>query len=207
MKLYNGVSPNGARVAILIAEKGLDIPTHQLDLMAGETRADAFRAINSLGQVPVLELDDGRYLAESIAICRYLEHLHTEPSLFGSTPEEQAFIEMWIRRMELRLFNTLGDVALHEFEFFKDQIQQNADYARAQRLEFIKRLSWLDQELSDGRSFVAGDAFSMADIIGMTMLIIAGYLQLELPANLTKVKKWEARVVSRPSFPALPQAA
>lgn len=207
MKLFNGISPNGARVAIFLTEKGIEIPIQTIDLMAGETRTEAFRKINSLGQVPVLRLDDGRYLAESIAICRYLEHLHPEPALFGGTPEEKAFVEMWIRRMELRLFNTIGDVGLHEFEFFKEQIEQNADYAAAQRREFLKRLKWLDEELADSRQFVTGKTFSMADIIGMTMLLIMGYAGIDLPSDLGNVKRWETTVRSRPSFPAVPKAA
>ncbi|MEM9524656.1 MAG: glutathione S-transferase family protein, partial [Pseudomonadota bacterium] len=184
MKLFNGISPNGARVAIFLAEKGIEIPVQPIDLMAGEARTEAFRKINSLGQVPVLQLDDGRHLAESIAICRYLEQLHPKPALFGGTPVEKAFVEMWIRRMELRLFNTVGDVGLHEFEFFKDHVEQNADYAAAQRRQFFERLKWLEEELADGRPFVTGETFSMADIVGMTMLLIMGYAGIALPADL-----------------------
>lgn len=207
MKLYNGLSPNGARVMIFLAEKGVDVPTQSVDVMAGETRSADFRKINSLGQVPVLQLDDGRYLSESVAICRYLEHRYPEPSLFGRNAEEQAFAEMWCRRIELGLFNTVGDVGLHEFALFKDVIEQNADYAAAQRRLMIKRLGWLDTEMADGRTFIAGDQFSMADIVGMTMLMVMTFAGIAIPADLTHVSRWATSVSTRPSFPRLPQAA
>lgn len=207
MKLYNGFSPNGARVAIFVAEKGLDLPVETIDIFKGETRTEAFREINSLGQVPVLELDDGRRLCESIAICRYLDHLYPNPPLFGTGAEDQAFVEMWTRRMELWLFNVAADVPLHRVEIFKDIVEQNADYAASRARAFDKRLVWFDRELSDGRPFVTGPSFSIADIVGMTMLIVTRFMGMKIPQSLTHVKRWENAVVTRPSFPAMPQAA
>jgi glutathione S-transferase len=204
MKLYNAASPNGARIAIFLAEKGIEIPTQQINLMAGEAATEEFRKINSLGQVPVLELDDGRFLTESIAICRYLEHLHPDPALFGKTPVDQAFVEMWSRRMELGLFNVMGDIGLHEFEFFKDRVEQNAAYAASRRRDFSARLRWLDTELLDERPFLAGEAFSVADITGMAMLLITGYVGINIPDGLTHVKRWEMAMRARPSFPKMP---
>jgi len=204
MKLYNGMSPNGARVMIFMAEKGIEIPTHSIDLMANEGQAPEFLKVNALGQVPVLQLDDGRNLTESVAICRYLESLHPTPALFGEAPEEQAFIEMWMRRMELWLFNVAGDVGLHEIEFFKYRVDQNADYAAYCRKTLVERLAWLDAEMADGRSFIAGDTFTMADIIGMTLLFIMGFTQIEVPSELTNVTKWQQAMVSRPTFPKMP---
>ncbi len=205
MKLYNGLSPNGARVTVFLAEKGIDLPTQDIDILGGEARMEAFSRINPLGQVPVLELDDGFKLTESIAICRYLERLHLEPSLFGKTPREEAVIEMWTRRIELRLFNVASAISLHEFEFFKDMVDQNADYAAAQRREFAKRLVWFDGELADGRPFVAGEAFSIADIVGMGMLFLMGFSGLEIADDLVHVKRWAEAVKSRPTFPKMPQ--
>ncbi len=204
MKLYNGMSPNGARVMIFMAEKGIEIPTQSIDLMANEGQAPDFLKINALGQVPVLQLDDERHLTESVAICRYLESLHPSPTLFGETPEEQAFIEMWIRRMELWLFNVVGDVGLHEIEFFKYRVEQNADYAAYCRRTLVDRLAWLDAEMADGRGFIAGDTFTMADIIGMTMLMVMGFTQIEIPPTLTNVARWQQAMVSRPTFPKMP---
>lgn len=204
MKLYNGMSPNGARVMVFMAEKGIEIPTHSIDLMANEGQTPEFLKINALGQVPVLQLDDGRYLTESVAICRYLESLHPTPALFGEAPEEQAFIEMWMRRMELWLFNVAGDVGLHEIEFFKYRVDQNADYAAYCRKTLVERLAWLDAEMADGRSFIAGDTFTMADIIGMTLLFIMGFTQIDIPGELTNVTRWQQAMVSRPTFPKMP---
>jgi glutathione S-transferase len=114
MKLYNGLSPNGARVTTFLAEKGVDIPTVDISVLDGQTRTPEFRKINSLGQVPVLELDDGTILTESVAICRYLELIHPKPSLFGESRVEQAQIEMWNRRMERHIFDTVGNVGMHK---------------------------------------------------------------------------------------------
>lgn len=204
MKLYNGLSPNGARVDIFLAEKGIDIPTVNMDLLAGDGQAPDFLKINALGQVPVLELDDGAYLTESIAICRYLEHLYPENNLFGETPKECAFIEMWARRMELWLFWVAGDVGLHEIEFFKYRVEQNADYAQYCRRTLVKRLEWLDGEMADGRPFIAGNRFTVADIIGMSLLFIIGFTQIEIPKSLTHVLRWQAAMQTRPSFPQMP---
>lgn len=204
MKLYNGMSPNGARVSIFLAEKGLEIPTQTIDLMAGDGQTSEYLKVNALGQVPVLQLDDGRYLSESLAICRYLEQQHPEPALFGKTPVEQAFIEMWTRRIELWLFNVAGDVGLHEIEFFKYRVEQNADYAAYCRRNLVERLAWLDTELADGRKFVAGNTFTMADIVGMTLFFIMGFTRIEVPGHLTNVLRWQQAIVSRPTFPQMP---
>lgn len=204
MKLYTGMSPNGARVNIFMAEKGIEIPIVPIEVIAGETQNPDFLKVNSLGQVPVLELDTGEYLSESIAICRYLEHLHPEPNMFGEDDKERAFIEMWARRMELWLFNVAGDVGLHEIEYFKYRVEQNADYAAYCRRTLVKRFEWLDGELADGRPFIAGDKFTIADVIGMSLLAVVGLLQIEIPENLSNVLRWQQAVLSRPSFPKFP---
>lgn len=204
MKLYNGMTPNGARVAIFLAEKGIEVPVEDINVVNGDTRQPTFLAINALGEVPVLELDDGRYLTESIAICRYFEGIHPEPPLFGRTTEEQAFVEMWNRRMELRLQRAIGDVGLHEFEFFKDKVEQNADYAANQRRAYLDCLRWLDDELSDGRAFIVGDSLSVADITGFAALMIAGFAGIETPGDLANVIRWSENLRSRSAFPQAP---
>lgn len=204
MKLYNGMSPNGARVFVFLQEKGIDIPVEMIDILGGGTRTDAFRKINSLAQVPVLELDDGSHLAESVAICRYLEGLYPEPALFGQSDKEKAFVDMWCRRIELWLFNVAGDVGLHEIPFFAKAVNQNADYAADRRAVYLNRLKWLNEELSDGRTYLVNDRFSMADIIGMGMLLVAGYVNMHVPEGLRNVRRWEAALKARPSFPKMP---
>lgn len=201
MKLYNGFSPNGARVNAFLAEKGLEIPTTELSVLDGDTRTEDFRNINSLGQVPVLELDDGTILTESVAICRYLEALHPTPSLFGEDPKEQAEIEMWNRRMERHIFDTVGNVGMHEMPLFADQIEQIPEYAASLRRRFVQKLSWLDSEMSDGRMFITGEKFSVADITGMAALMVCHFIEETIPDTVTHVKKWEDRMRARPSWP------
>lgn len=207
MKLYNGLSPNGARLDIFLVEKGIEIPTVSLEVIAGEAQKPDFLKVNGLGQVPVLELDSGEYLSESIAICRYLESLYPEPNLFGENAVEQAFIEMWARRMELWLFWVAGDIGLHTIDYFKYRVEQNADYAAYCRRTLVERFAWLDKELSDGRAFVAGDKFSIADVIGMSLLFIMGFMQIEIPEQHVHARRWQQAMLSRPSFPKMPSEA
>lgn len=201
MRLHNGLSPNGARVTVFLAEKGIDIPTVNVSVIDGETRTPEFRAINSLGQVPVLELEDGSYLTESVAICRYLEALHPEPCLFGKSPIEQARIEMWNRRIERHIFDTVGNVGMHEMPLFADQIEQMPEYAASLRRRFPEKLKWLDGELADGRAFIAGDAFSVADITGIAALMVCHFIEETIPETFEHVKAWEAKMRGRASWP------
>lgn len=204
MKLYNGMSPNGARVAIFKAEKGIDLPTTPIDVLSGEAQSETYLKINPLGEVPALALDDGQIITESIAICRYLDVTNDGPSLFGIGAQGQAVVEMWNRRMELRVFNVIGAVGRHEFPLFKDRYEQMPDYAASQRRLFAKRLEWLDGELADGRTFIAGNKFSVADITGMAVLMICMFSGTDIPADLTHLKKWENTVKSRASWPQMP---
>ena len=199
MKLYDAMAPNLRRVRILMAEKGIELPVEHLELMQGQSRTPEFLAKNSLGETPVLELDDGRYLTESIAICRYLELLHPEPALFGESAEEQAYVEMWTRRMEQLIMGPFGAVGVHTFEFFADKIEQVPAYAETQMRLIPKRWAWLDNEISDGRPFNAGDAFSVADITGAAALMIASFISYEIPADLKRVRAWSDRVMGRAS--------
>lgn len=201
MKLYNGMSPNGARVQIYLAEKEIEITTENVDILAGETRTAAFRQINSLGQVPVLELDDGTKITESVAICRYLETLHPKPPLFGESAVEQAQVEMWNRRIERHIFDTVGNVGMHEMPLFADQIEQFPEYAASLRRRFGDKLKWLDSELSDGRAFVAGDRFSIADITGMAALMICQIIDQTIPESVSHVNRWADKMRSRPTWP------
>lgn len=203
VKLYNGFSPNGIRVSAFLAEKGIEIPIQPIDISAGEPREPSFLKLNSLAEVPVLELDDGTVITESMAICRYLEAQQPERPLFGNDPIAQAQIEMWNRRIELRIFNVIGDVGRHEFELFKSR-GQVPEYAQFRRVEFVKKLRWLDSELSDGRPFVAGEQFSVADITGMATLLLITISEFEVPGDCAHVSRWFDTLRSRPSFPSVP---
>ena len=202
MKLYNGTSPNGMRVQVFLAEKGIEVPTINIDVMAGETHKPEYVARNSLAEVPVLELDDGQIITESLAICRYFEVLNPEPSLMGVNAAEQAHIEMWTRRMEQQIFGPVSRIGLHEMPYFESKLEQVPAYAASSRREFPKRLAWLDQEISDGRSFIAGDDFTIADITGMAAVMVCGFLDIEIPAELQSVHRWVEAVTARPSWPS-----
>lgn len=200
MKLYDAMTPNSLRVKVLLAEKGIDVPREPVDVMGGGTRTSEFLKINSVGELPVLELDDGTILTETVAISRYLEGLHPNPSLFGKTPLDLGLIEMWNRRVELHLFHCIGEYARHTIPFFADKVQQIPDYAESMKAESQKVWKWLDQELSDGRPYVAGDDFSIADITAMAAFFVCDICQIKLSAKETHAKRWEQNLRARESF-------
>ena len=203
MKLHtseNGSNP--LKVRKFLAEKGVDIEQVVYDLFAAEHRSGRYAELNSLTTMPALELDDGTVITESLAICRYLERLHPEPPLFGRTPLEEAQGEMWCRRVELEVGAPCVAVIHHTAPFFADRIEQNAEYAAAQRRKATAALGWLERELGDGRAFVAGAEFSMADILLMTVLGNARMMKIEMPETVANIEAWEARVADRPSAAA-----
>ena len=203
MKLHDAAQPpNPFRVRAFLAEKDLRVPLVPVDLSQGAQRTPAFLRLNGRGEVPVLELDDGTTIAESMAICRYLEELHPEPALLGGSALERARVEMWNRRVELHLFNTIGAVALHTIPFFAGKVEQQPAYAAAQRRAFDREWRWFDGELADGRRFLAGDAFTVADITAMAALRLGDLMQAVVPAGLTHAKRWESTVRDRPSWRA-----
>lgn len=204
MKIYNGFSPNGLRVAAFIQEKGIDISVVPIDVMKGETRTEAHLKRNSLGEIPVLELDDGTYVSESIAICRYLESLYPEPALLGINAVDSAKIEMWNRRMEQQIMGPCAQFGLHVIPIFADKIEQMPEYAETQKRLLDQKWQWLESELTDGREFIAGDQFSIADITGMAALMICGFLDtLHIPKELPHVINWVNKIQQRPSFSSL----
>ena len=150
--------------------------------------------------MPALVLDDGTVITDSVAIC-YLDELHPNPPLFGTDTESQAPVEMWNRRMEMEVFRHCGDVALHTFDFFADKFTQGPAYAEAQSKKSAERFRWLDNEIA-GRDYVAGDQFTMADIIGITAYNLAKGIEIEMGDDLKNLHAWFARVSSRPSFDA-----
>ena len=206
MKLYDAMTPNNLRVTVFLAEKAIDVPRERVDILGGGTYTPDFLARNPLGQLPVLELDNGTNLAETMAICRYLEELHPEPNLFGETPEERAVIEMWNRRMELQIFDAIGQVARHTFPFFAQIVEQMPDFAETQVRRLEKNLAWLDAALAD-RDFVAGARFTVADITGMAVLFVCDIGERPLSPAFANVKRWEERMRARPSFAAQFEAA
>ena len=202
MRLYCGDGPNSYRVRIFCAEKGIDLPQVHVDFAKAEHRAPEFLKLNSLGQIPVLVLDDGAVVTESVAICRYLEMLHPTPALFGTDALSSAKVEMWNRRVEFEIFGTIGNVAIHTAELFKDRLVQFPAFAETQRNAVPQKWAWLDRELSDGRSFLAGENFSVADISGGVAAWLGAFFGTEIPASLSNVHRWLGRVQERPSWNA-----
>ena len=204
MKLYGerDPAPNPRRVRIFIAEKKIDLPETRINLRKGEHKSDEHRGRNSLGQVPVLELDDGTTISESVSICRYLEALHPEPSLFGRDALTQARTDMWIRRIEFVLMNPVGMFWRHAHPLTASLLTQYKDFGESNREATKRSLRWLDRELADGRDFIAGPAYSMADIVALTTIDFAKFIGLEAPPDVPHLDAWHARVSSRPSAKA-----
>ena len=202
MKLYTFASaPNPRRVHIYLAEKGIEIPCVHVDIMKRENRAPEFvDNINVMGGLPVLELDDGTHIAESVAICRYLEALHPEPPLFGATPEAQGRIEMWIRRIELNFMVPVGMVWVHgsplTAAIMKNQI---AEVAEQNRKTVETYFGFLDRQLAT-REFLAGESFTFADIIALCTLEFAANLnELKHSPDQVHLARWVDNVSARPS--------
>ena len=201
LKLYNhAVAPNPRRVRIFAAEKGIELLLEEVDILAGQSRTPEFFLKNSSGGVPVLELDDGSYLSESVAICRYLEGLHPEPNLLGRHLREQAEIERWNRRMEL--FAAIGRTIQNISPIFQGRFKQFPDYGEAQRTVVHQRLERMDRELN-GHQYVAGDRFTIADITALVAIDIGGRLaDIKIAPELAYLTRWHELVSSRPGSKA-----
>jgi glutathione S-transferase len=203
MKLYNehNPAPNPRRVRVFLAEKGISMPFVHVPMRQGAHKSAEFMEKNSLGQVPVLELDDGSTLSESIAICRYLEELHPTPALFGNDAWQRARVEMWMRRIEFALMSRIGAVWINTHKYTAQLGTQYQDYGEASRVRSLKAMHWLNDELKE-REFLATDYFSMADIVALTTIDFATFIGIETPAELAHLRAWHARVSARPSAAA-----
>ena len=202
MKLYTYPgAPNPRRVHIYLAEKGIEIPLETVDILKRENRKPEFLSrVNATGGVPVLELDDGSHIAESVAICRYFEAEHPEPPLFGRGARGQARVEMWIRRIELGLMMPVGLVWAHGSPLTRAVIKHQIPEVAQQNREVVARyFGLLDTHLASS-PHLAGDAFSMADIIALTTLDFAAQLNgLPHSPEQKHLDDWYHRVSSRPS--------
>lgn len=203
MKLFQaGITPNCRRVSIFLAEKNITIPTVEIDLGKGEHMQPGFGEINPMRQVPSLQLDNGVFLTESIAICRYLEELNPEPPLFGTTPLQRAMTEMWQRRAEFGLLYPVMYVFRHTHPAMaKMEKPQVPAWAEANRPKVAAALELIDNQLKHNR-FVAGDAYSVADI---TVQAATGFMRparLAIPEELEHLHRWLRDVSGRPSAKA-----
>jgi glutathione S-transferase len=203
MKIYDfTLAPNPRRLRIFLAEKGLKIPSEQVDISQGKNRTPEMLAKNPTGGLPFMELDDGSHLAESVAICRYLEGLHPEPNLMGKDSREQAFIEMWNRRVELNLFGAAARAFQHTNELFKRRIKQFPDYGATQRETVAQQFQWRDAQIGN-KPFIAGDRFTIADITAEVAVDFAAQAAgVPLDPALKNLTRWHQTVSSRPSAKA-----
>lgn len=199
MKLYDlKAGTNPRRVRIFLAEKGLTIPRVEVDMASGENRREPFLTINPMGTIPVLELDDGTHIAESMAICRYFEELHPNPPLFGTTPLERALVEMWNRRMELEIARPLQDAFAHLSPFWAGKREQIPEVGKFAQKKALERMAWLDRELAT-RPFIAGERYTVADITAQCGLLLGKNTGTPIPAELKNLSRWFAEVTSRPT--------
>lgn len=203
MKLYDGGrAPNPRRVRIFLAEKGIEVPLVPMDMGAMEHRGDRLRQLNPLQRLPVLELDDGTVLTESVAICRYFEGLHPAPALFGAGALGQAQVEMWQRRVEFGLYLPVAAAFRHLHPAMREwEVPQVPEWGEANKPKALTFLTFLNDELAS-RPFIAGEEFSVADITGLVAIQFMKPARIELPDGLDHLRRWYDSVVTRPSASA-----
>lgn len=193
---------------MFIAEKGIDIETVEVDLRSGEHLGEQYRAINPDCVVPALELDNGRHLTESLAICHYLEELYPEPNLFGTTPEERGRVLEWNAKIEQQGLISMMDALRNASKGLADraltgpvnyaQIPELAERGRARVMQFFERI---DGHLADSQ-YMAGSRFTMADITAFVLVDFAGWVKLALPEEAAHARRWYEAVSARASASA-----
>jgi len=202
MRIYDSnTAPNPRRVRIFLAEKGIQVPYEQVDIGNAVNRGDEFRKKNPMATLPVLELDDGTCIAESVAICRYFEELQPNPPLMGIDAKDRALVEMWQRRMELELLLPTADAFRQRHEFFKGRILQVPEYAEVQKKNAESRLAWLNEVLAD-RPFIAGERYTIADITALCAVDFGRVSKIKIQPDQTNLARWHEAVSSRPSAKA-----
>ncbi len=210
MKLYDfALAPNPRRVRMFLAEKGIEVPSEQINTREAQQFSDAFQKINPRGTVPALVLDDGTSITESVSICRYFEELQPEPALFGGNAKEKAVIDMWNRRVEIECYAPAADVVRNSLEMFKDRaiaglpsgVPQLPGLVERGRASYARFMDSLDPELGKTQ-FIAGDTFSVADITAFIAMDFAKRGDLEVPATASNILRWQSEIAARPSASA-----
>jgi len=194
--LSAGMHPR--RVRIFMAEKGLAIERREVDAAGGANATPEFLRLNLLGTLPVLELDDGSAISESLAICRYLESLNPDPPLMGRTPRQVAHIEMWTLRIDNELSRPIAQAFLHSSSFYRERIEQVPQIATWSRDRALKTMAWLDHELA-GRTHIAGEDYSLADIVAQCACVLGKATGVRIPAEMPHLSRWFAQVTARPT--------
>lgn len=200
-RLYHSIGPNPRLVRMFIAEKGLDLPLVEVDILAGENRREPYLStVNPMGATPVLELASGEKIAETIAICELLEEQHPEPALIGRTPEERARTRMWTRRVDLGVVQpmTAGFRAAEGLAMFRERVHclpQAADDLKATARE---GLAWLEAQIGE-RPYLAGERFTLADIVLFSFVEFGALVGQALDPSHRRLHAWHERVAGRAS--------
>ena len=204
MKLYDSIGPNPRVVRMFMAEKGIEMPKQTIDLRGGENRQEAHLRRNPHGQMPTLELDDGSYLSEITAICEYLEEKKPEPAMIGSTPEQRAECRMWTRRVDLNICEPLANGYRYgeALKFFEKRIPVAPEASPGLKMVAQNRLKWLDGQLAEGREYICGKRFTMADIHLYGWLAFGNQVGQPLDRTNTHIAAWFDRIAQRPSAKA-----
>lgn len=202
MKLYdNAFAPSPRRVRMFLAEKGLSVERIEIDIAAGANAHADFLAINPQGEVPVLELDDGTRLTESLAICRYIETLHPAPPLLGKSPLEQARIEGAVLSLMFRVYLPTTHAFRHMHKFWQGRIEQVRAYGELARQQVLDEWQRLDAQLGTA-AFIAGERFSFADIVAFTTLEFGKVAGIRPQPTQTHLLRWREAIAARPSAAA-----
>ena len=203
MKLYTSIGPNPRVVAMFIAERGIDLPVQEVDIMAGENLGDDFRKLNPSAQSPCLQLDDGSVIAEVTVICSYLDEVTDGPSLIGTTSEERAETRMWNRRFDTRILEpmTLAFRSAEAIGLFKDRYRVIPHAADDLKATVQDSWAWLEPQMA-GKTFVCGDRFTLADIQLFAFADFGALIGQGIPESLPNLQAWFKRVNERPSVVA-----
>lgn len=203
MKLYNSIGPNPQVVRMFLAEKGVELPTETVDLLAGENRQGGYLARNPHGQTPCLELDNGAYLSEILPICEYIEEKHPSPPLIGDTAEKRAETRMWTRRIDLNIIEPMTNAFRFSagLPLFKDRIVCAPEAAPGLQKIAADRLKWLDGQMA-GKQYVCGDRFTLADVHLYCFLTFGIAQKVASAEGLPNITAWLERVGKRPSAKA-----
>lgn len=200
--LETRTAPNPRRVRIFLAEKGVTVPFEEIDLMKGALKTPEFTKLNKFQRVPVLVLDDGTAIAETMAICRYFEEANPNPPLMGRDAKEKAVIEMWNRRMELGLMMAVASAFRHGHPAMAHlEVPQVKEWGEANKPRALEIVKMLDEELAS-RRYIAGDAYSVADITALCAVDFMRPARITRPEGLTNLERWYAEVSARPSAKA-----
>jgi glutathione S-transferase len=204
MLLYNSIGPNPRVVRMFAAEKGIDLPKQEVDLMGGENRREAYvSTVNPWGTLPALRLDDGAVLSEITAICEYLDEVRPAPPLIGTTKEQRAETRMWVRRIDLNYVENLGNGFRYSQgqKLFAGRMRLIPQAADDLKLKAAEALAWLDKQLA-GRTYVCGERMTLADIMLFCFLDFGGQVKQPFDPGLTNIAGLYERMKARPSAAA-----